>query len=212
MQLDEAVTVLAGWLDQCDVKAAPQRVEELLERNNFATAQRDSEATAAFGELPFMLQRRHPEDDAALVRIALHESAHATCAVAMGLAVERVLIHSGGGSAAYGHGEASPDTHNLARIAATLAGPAWELLGPPLHPWRMQQLKTGHDVLAARLRLDEQLLVTSRTAATLAVCVVFSNTEAILRVADALLSTPSGELAGARVHALCWAGPKDAQV
>lgn len=199
------VSLIAQWLDDVDIATAPERISAMLERN--ATAQKDSEVL-----LPPMMQRRRAEDDEALARLALHEAAHSVIAHAVGLRVGRCLIRSDGGSAEYTAEELRPDT-NLALLTASLAGPAWELLAGAMHPWGLKRLSRGADILNARLHLDElprEWGVTSRAAATLAVCSVESSWEAIGRVATALLNSPSGELDGARVAALCWGGAKEA--
>ena len=196
MDFEEAIKSLTAWLDAVDTATAGAGVTAALERN----AQKDSAA-----ELPPMFSRRRIDDDGAMARLALHESAHGCVAHALGLRVSRILVRSNGGSAAYAADELRGDTC-VALLIATLAGPALEVLAGVPHPSSLARLSRGYDILAARLRLDElppEWAVSARGAATLAVSTVASCRESIARVACALLNAPSGELDGATIDALC---------
>ncbi len=188
--MNEAVALMASWLNAVQVDSAAVTVEEMR------TAQLSKDLADP------LLDRA---TDAALDRACGHEAAHAAVAEALGLTVSYVRVHRDGSGAVAYLGDA-PDSIFMSAVT-DLAGIAFELLTGCADEARQFHLSNSHDVLACRLRFDglresaPDICPDPGTLAKLALSTVAENLDSILRVAAALRA--EGELDGPAIAALC---------
>jgi hypothetical protein len=192
MRIESAIACVTDWLDVIHVESAAQRVEQ---------AQQQYLAREASFETSI------PRNGDFAGAVALHEAAHAVVACRLGLHVSCVRINSDQtGAARYQCEEEHSFTGALNSVTTGLAGLFVELLADQADTTREFQLAHSHDILKARLGIEEcrQLApwdMPTRIFAEIGACCVASNLEEIRRVAAALGEL--GQLDGETVAAFC---------
>jgi hypothetical protein len=135
-----------------------------------------------------------------LARAALHETAHATVGILMGLRVMRACLRP---NARVEYLPAT-DSFDLTLPVAALAGIIAEIIAGA-DSGRRWQLAHSNDVLTSRLTIDKCRAAGCkcgwRLLRGLAYSAVISNWHSILRVGACLLAV--NELSGAEIAALC---------
>lgn len=191
MDIGAAANMLTAWIANVHVETAPIRIADMQDVNR--AKERDGIGFASSGAA------------ASIGRLCVHEAAHGVVGCKLGLRPGRVCVRAdGSGSAIY-----EGDEDAAVWMAVThVAGVAAELVILGADDERQFVLAHSHDVLAARLAIDEPAGVvpdgfSAKVVAQIAVCAVTEHRPSIERVAQCLRVL--GELSGAEVAALCGA-------
>jgi hypothetical protein len=145
---------------------------------------------------------------AELDRVAVHEASHVVLGTVLGLRVASACIRSDGTGAAVYEGISGTPDETLMVILCDLAGVGYELL-LGADERRLFHLSHCHDVLSARLKLDElrtvapELCPSTETLARFSISLVTQKLETIFRIARVLRAV--GELNGEEIFSLCRA-------
>lgn len=146
---------------------------------------------------------------------ACHEAAHAVAAIALGITVSRVELHTGGGGTCYVDSQTGTAMQHLVCVLAGGFGPP--ICSSAFHGWEpsSEDLADAAKLIAQieRMPYGYRFLEDSPTARAAkfdASRIVEANAEAVRRTADALFA--AGYIKGADLYQLFGMQPKQIQI